>query len=454
MNNGIANLEAQLQDFEPRQRKAALKRLLQALQAGEVAVAPPQQAVNLHCHTFFSYNGYGYSPTALAWLAKKMGLLAAGIVDFDVLDGVTEFLEACDWVGVRGVAGLETRVYIPQFATREINSPGEPGIFYLMGIGFTTDTAPGAAAETLRSMRQRAEERNRAMLTKLNAYLDPIVLDYDRDVLPLTPKGNATERHMLEAYDQAARRAFPDRAQLIAFWANKLDMAQVDVEKVVDDLHALRDAIRAKTMKRGGIGYMAPSPENFPRAAEVNEMTMACGALPCATWLDGTSAGEQCMEELLNLLIAQGVVALNIIPDRNWNIPDEAMRRQKVANLYQVVELARSLDLPLIVGTEMNKYGQKLVDDFDSEVLRPLREPFLEGAYFVYGHTVLQRALGLGYQSAWGRRHLPTRGERNAFYIAVGEAVKPGCAGLERLKGLDASLAPAMLLARLEEIDR
>ena len=55
-----------------------------------------------------------------------------------MLDAVDEFLAACDLAGVRGSAGIETRVFIPEFATREINSPGEPGVYYHMGIGFTS----------------------------------------------------------------------------------------------------------------------------------------------------------------------------------------------------------------------------------------------------------------------------------------------------------------------------
>ena len=104
---------------------------------------PPVDAVNMHCHTFFSYNGYGYSPTALAWLGRREGFQAMGIVDFDVLDGVDEFLDACETVGLRGSAGLETRVYVPEFADREINSPGEPGVCYQMGIGFASSSATG-----------------------------------------------------------------------------------------------------------------------------------------------------------------------------------------------------------------------------------------------------------------------------------------------------------------------
>jgi hypothetical protein len=152
----------------------------------------------------------------------------------------------------------------------------------------------------------------------------------------------------------------------------------------------------------------------------------ACGALPCAAWLDGTTPGEQAIEELLELLIGQGVAALAIIPDRNWNIADLEVKRVKVQNLYDVVELAQELDLPLIVGTEMNAYGQKLVDDFDAPELAPLVEPFMAGAFFIYGHTVAERALGRGYQSDWANTHLPTRHERNEFYTALGRQVEPG----------------------------
>jgi hypothetical protein len=65
-----------------------------------------------------------------------------GIVDFDVLDGVDEFLDACELVGVRGSAGIETRVFLPEFATREINSPGEPGVY--LPYGHWVHLEPGA----------------------------------------------------------------------------------------------------------------------------------------------------------------------------------------------------------------------------------------------------------------------------------------------------------------------
>ena len=51
----------------------------------------------------------------------------------------------------------------------------------------------------------------------------------------------------------------------------------------------------------------------------------------------------------------------------------------------------------------MNSPGNKLVDDFDAPELAPMRQAFLDGAHFIYGHTVMQRTLGLGYQSAWAQ---------------------------------------------------
>jgi hypothetical protein len=197
-----------------------------------------------------------------------------------------------------------------------------------------------------------------------------------------------------------------------------------------------QNLIRAKLMKKGGVGYVQPSPETFPTVAEFHHFIITCGALPCAAWLDGVSAGEQVIEELLELLISKGVVALNIIPDRNWNIADSGLKRIKVQKLYEVVELAQKLDLPLNIGTEMNAFGQKLVDDFDAPELAPVREAFLDGAYFIYGHTIAQRALGRGYQSDWARVYLPTRREGNAFYTELGRRASPGSADATRLQQL------------------
>jgi len=441
----VANLEAQLNDFDPHVRTKALAELKTLAEQGHISRMPPRDVVNMHCHTFFSFNAYGYSPSGLAWLAWRQGFRVIGIVDFDVLDGVEEFLMACEELGVRGTAGLETRVFIPQFATREINSPGEPGISYHMGIGFTSSQVPAEAADVLAHMESIVRQRNLDIIGRVNAYLAPVTIDYERDVLPLTPAGNPTERHIVVAYVRAAERNTPDPA---AFWSERLKMPLDQVREMMGDPARFQNTIRAKLMKQGGVGYVPPTHEAFPTVPEVHKLILACGALPCAAWLDGLSAGEQAIDELLHLLIEQGVVALNIVPDRNWNISDPELRRIKVQKLWEIVWRAQELALPLNVGTEMNAFGQKLVDDFDVPEMQPLRQAFLDGAHFVWGHTMLQRALGLGYQSDWARRHLPDRHARNDFYTQVGYLTPPGKPGLERLRRIGVT-TPEQLLAEL-----
>jgi hypothetical protein len=443
----ITELEAQLNSFARATRSAALAELVDMAARGEITLPEAAPIVNMHCHTFYSYNAYGHSPSSLAWLARRKGFAVVGIVDFDVLDAVDEFLAACDTVGVRGSAGIETRIFIPEFAAREINSPGEPGVYYHMGIGFTSSEAPPAAIPVLASMRGRAERRNRDMLRRVNAYMDPVMVDYDRDVLPLTPVGNATERHMLAAYIQATARRYPSDSKRAEFWAEKLGQPHDQVTGILDDYPKLSNLVRARLMKKGGVGYIQPGPESFPTLDEYHGMIEACGALPCATWLDGTSAGEEAIGELMDLLIAKGVAALNIVPDRNWNIADPVTRALKVAKLHEIVRIASDLDLPLNVGTEMNSPGNRLVDDFDAPEMAPLRQAFLDGAHFIYGHTALQRALGLGYQSEWARAHFPTRRARNAFYTAAGYRLAPGATGLARLRELGAAPDPGLLFA-------
>ena len=63
-------LEPALNHFDLGHRQKALKRLV----AEHPAAPAPQGVANMHCHTFFSFNAYGYSPTALAWLARQQGI--------------------------------------------------------------------------------------------------------------------------------------------------------------------------------------------------------------------------------------------------------------------------------------------------------------------------------------------------------------------------------------------
>jgi hypothetical protein len=419
----IEQLEAGLDSFNPITRKESLVGLMAFVHDGLIPVPEPKNNANLHCHSFFSFNAYGFSPSHLAWLGRKQGIMFMGIVDFDILDGVDEFLEACRITGVRGTAGIETRVYIPEFRHAEINSPGEPGIAYHMGVGFVRSRIKESVASAFSDIRHQGVQRNLQIVQRINDYLAPFKLDYEKDVLPLTPSGYATERHMVH---KIAEKSFEQLEDPLQFWSEKLGQSVEFIENKRKDQNAFNNFLRQKLIKRGGVAYVQPEGNSFPTVDTFHEIIMAEKAIPCLAWLDGTSSGEAEIERLLDLLMEKGVATLNIIPDRNWNINDPEVKAVKVKNLYKIVDLAESLDIPILVGTEMNSFGQKLVDDFEAPELAPVRDRFINGAYFLYGHTLMAKMWGMGYQSEWSQNHLTDRKSKNAFYEAVGRLVPPG----------------------------
>ena len=440
----IEKLELQLDSFNAAERKEALTALWEMVQAGEIEFGESGTDVNLHLHTFNSYNACGYSPSKIAWKARKSGFAVAGIVDFDVFDGLDEFLAAAKLIGLKGCVGMETRVFVPEFADKEINSPGEPGISYHMGVGFPTSQFSQDLMDFKAQVKETVQNRNRDLIGRVNKYLAPVELDFEKDVAPLTPSGNATERHICLAYAQKGRSVFSDDNDLVAFWKEKLDITLDDpAEFEGADLQA---TIRAKTMKRGGVGYVKPGKGSFPEMSKINEFVLAAGGIPTHTWLNGLSDGEKEIEELIKVSMSTGVAALNIIPDRNFTA---GVKDEKLANLNHVVELCEKYDLPVIVGTEMNSPGLKFVDDLDSDELAPLAPIFLKGAHIVYAHYVMQKQLELGYVSDWAKENFAKTADKNDFYEKLGIEMEPSKEDLlNELAGQDI-ITPDQILEKL-----
>jgi hypothetical protein len=442
----IQTLETQLDSLDYQARKQAFDRLAAMIADGTIAIAKPTKETNVHFHTFFSYNGKNYSPMKIAYLAKKEGLGCAGVVDFDVLDAVDEFYEASAALELKATAGMETRVFVPEFADKVINSPGEPGIAYHMGTGFPRGRVPENAQALLKSLKQTAQDRNKAMVERVNGYLSEVALDYEADVLPLTPSGNATERHLCLAYANKAKEVFGEGEALTAYWISKLGEQAKDADLPCGA--ALQALIRAKTMKKGGVGYAEPDAGSFPKMAEVNEFVINAGGIPTLTWLDGTSDGEKCIRELIEIARQSGTAVINIVPDRNFT-PGKGADDLKCSNLYEIVEIAGELGMPVIAGTEMNSPGLKFVDDFKSKELAPLVEPFWCGAMVVYAHTVLMRNAGLGYIGRWAQDNFDNINAKNEFFVKVGSMLS--VAKEEVLKDIDENSTPEQIMAIINE---
>lgn len=437
-------LVEQLDSFDAGERRSALEELARRARAGAIERQEPEGWINLHSHTFFSYNGYGYSPSRFAWEAWRRGLEVAGIVDFDVLDGTEEFLKAGRLLGLKTTAGFETRVFIPEYSDRVINSPKEPGVYYLVGTGFVTPPEEGTqASKTLADMKERAQERNREMMRKVNDYLDEVQLNYENDVVPLTVAGNVTERHMVAAYEKKAREVAESEEELISFWAKKLNESGEKIRGLIDDIPALKGLIRSKLMKHGGVGYAQPDAGSFPTLQKVNDLTLSCDAIPSGCWLNGTSEGEKHPVKHFSFLRDKGCVTITIIPDRNWNVPADE-REEKVLKLNEAISAAGELDLPILVGTEMNKYGNRFVDDFSSEAIATHLETFRRGAHIAWGHTLLQMTAEVSYTGEWARRHFADRtAEKNEFFRRIGAVPYPEDETMAALEQMDDGDTPS-----------
>ncbi|MCC6485147.1 MAG: hypothetical protein IT209_09910 [Armatimonadetes bacterium] len=437
--SAIPALEEQLNSFDGKARHDALIQLRKLADEGGFALPSLKDETNAHMHSFYSYNALGWSPSRIAWESRKYGLEVAGKVEFDVLDGTEEFLSAGEILGLKTVCSLETRVFIREYADKVINSPGEPGIAYFMTAGvYRLPEAQAEAANTAKTLYTIARTRNEELMERVNAHLAPVTLDYRRDVLPLTPQENATERHLLAAYDAKARETYPQPDELARYWSQKLGVEQSQARSLVDNPVKLQETMRAKLMKKGGVAYVQPDSGSFPSVETVIRFAQEIGAIPCATWLDGTNPGEDNMLEMLSLLQSKGVAMANIIPDRNWRIADPEEKALKLRKLEEMVQACRALDMPVIAGTEMNKLGQPFVDDFAAPELQPYAQDFMDGAHFLWGHTLLARYADCGshslpMQRAFGDRH----DAKNRFFARMGELPLRPVEEMRRLRELE-----------------
>ena len=408
----------QLDDFDASKRRDGLEALCR--EHGD-ALPEPGANLNMHMHSFFSFNSHDWSPSRIVWESREAGLYSAALTDFDVLDGLEEFLAAGRGVGLRTSAHVETRAYLAEYAEHEITSPGEPGVTYIMGAGFAREFAAGSPqAEGLDAYRRRARERNLTLLDRINAKLSDVAIDYESDVIPLTPSGNATERHIIRAYNRRGREVFDSPEKIAAYWGAVLGKEDSAIRDVLDDEPALEEVLRAGIVKKGGIAYEQPSENTFPPIDDFIEWILLCEAMPMITYVDGTSSGEEDIRAQLECQAAKGCVCLNIIPDRNWNLKDPEQQAIKVEKLNQCVTEATALDLPINIGTEMNKRGLPFVDDLDVEALRPHKEVFTRGACVFIGQSLLHRYAGYAYVGEAAKSEYPNVVDRNRFFEGVG----------------------------------
>ncbi len=416
-------------------RRTALAEAVESFNQGLVVRPQDTGWVNVLARTFFSYSADGSSPARLAWEAVIRGLSVIGCADKNNLGALGEMFSAGDALNMRVTVSMETKAFVQSYSDREINCSGEPGIVRVLGAGFTKvpplDSEHGRMIASLPNL---ARDRNLAMIERINPKLAPVQVEYREDVLPLTPAGNASSEHIAAAYTNKAKDIFKEVHDLAVFWADVLGRSPNDVESLLNDSVCFMEVLSEKLERMDMEAQPAGEVRTYPGITDFFKAVTASGAIPCLLWRDGMSDGESNPDKLLDDAINWGARAIALTPDRNWNILDQEEKLKKQAALGDMVRAARERMLPLLVGSPMSGPRQKFVDSFDAPEISAYFRDFTDSAFWLYGHTTLERAAGLGYMSEWAEKHFKNdRAAANAFYLEVGKKAQPGKATRVRI---------------------
>ena len=353
-----------------------------------------RRGTNCHIHTSESFSVFR-SPTEAVWQAAREGLAVLGINDHYTISGHEEFRRACEIAGIAPTFSFEA-VAMDRDAEAQgvlLNDPDNPGRIYLCGKGVTR-VPPDSSTEmqNLNRMRAALERRNRKMTEKVAGLFGERLHAAGptwEEVRALTPRGNATERHV--AWATLTRLRQWAAAQGVPLPEAIAQFCGAAPPPGADDA-ALQIFLRAKLLKAGAPCFVRESEEAFVSVEELRRIFLAFGAIPTYPVLGNPiTSGERDIGALLERLEEAGFYAIEVIPHRNT--------RQRLA---EIVSTARRRWWPVFNGTEHNTPEAKPI--LDPYALDPEFEPwFRKSAALLLGHQRLVAQGEAGYVDSEGR---------------------------------------------------
>jgi len=331
--------ERDLYRGEMQSRLAALRALCKTVEPR------PRRGTNLHIHTNESFSVFR-SPTEAVWQAVQEGVAVLGINDHYTIAGHKEFRKACKAARIPATFSMEAVAMDREAEVRGelTNDPGNPGRTYLCAKGVTRvppDDSP--AMKNLLRMRAALEQRNREMTDKVRKlFRERMNVEgptWD-DVLGLTPRGNATERHISKAVLLRLREAAGTTGSALIDLVARL----CEAEPGSDDDASLQNLIRSKLLKAGGPCFVQESPDAFLSIEDMRDLFLAFGAIPTYPVLaNPITERERDIAALTARLEATNIFALEVIPHRNTK-----------ERLAEVIDTAKERHWPVFNGTEHN----------------------------------------------------------------------------------------------------
>ena len=375
--------------------------------------------VNGHFHTPYSFSAFSEIRQVFE-MAQAEGIKVLGINDFYTTDGYEEFNELAKEYKVFPLFNIEFMALQKdlQAAGVRVNDPNNPGRTYFSGKGLKYPVSLNA--EMLERLLRVQEESNRQtaqMIDKLNAWLKELGEDFGFSFSSMKAryaKNLLRERHIAKALREAVAAKYPSEEKQKAVWG-KIFGGKAP-KSGVNDFAGLENEIRGNLLKSGGKAFVPEDDKAFLSLAQVIELIINAGGIPCYPVLLDNPKGEFTdfegdYQKLYESLVAKNVYSLELIPGRN-----------NPAILEEFVNFFYEKGFVITFGTEHNTPQLDPVTVFGGdgkELSDNLKKIGYEGACVVAAHQYLLAKDKDGYLDASGKAKVGQLGK----FVQLGNAV-------------------------------
>ena len=369
--------------------------------------------VNLHIHTNESFSVFT-SPTEAVWRAYNENVEYFGINDHYSIEGHPEFKKACIIAGIKPVFSIEAIAMDIESreAGRRFNDPNNAGRTYLVGKGVTKKLEIDSKAyNILEGMKSAIQERNRKMADLIKGYLKELGYDipfsYD-DVISLTPHGNATERHVVQALCEKIERYYKDKEERLKVYRKVLKFNLTLSQ--MDDIVELQTIVRARLVKAGMPCYVEEDKKAFTSLENLIYIYREYGSVPTYPFLgEPITEGESDLEALVERVKEYGLYAFDLFDHRT-----------KYKRAKEILDIAKKYGFPIFVGTEHNtKKMLPLVGILGKS--DEFLDYFRKSAQFIRGHQILAKLCNYGFIKEDGKPRIDNLHEGFDFYSEIGK---------------------------------
>lgn len=347
----------QLNDPDREIRLTAARQVDDLIAAGELTHTPTRE-VNNHVHTMYSFSPY--SPTMAAYKAWEAGLLTVGIMDHDAVAGCREMLEAGKALDIAATVGFEVRVNFSgtSMEGRRLNHPDSRNLVYMAVHGIPSQRLEDAR-EFLKPIQDARNDRNRAMLDRMNAIIAPWGLeqvDFQRDVYAesmAAEGGTITERHLMWALAKKVVQKTGKGEPLVSFVESTMGIPIPGRVKTFlldrDNPHYLYDLLGVFKSTIIGEVYIQPNHEECIAVRQMVDFAHTIGAIPAYAYLGdvgesptGDKKAQKFEDDFLDDLLPElkriGFDAVTYMPPRNTR--EQLLRLQKLCRQHNLMEIS------------------------------------------------------------------------------------------------------------------